>query len=264
MTRLAWDSIGARLYETGVDRGVLYPSVGAGVVWNGLISVNENSSGGSSKPYYIDGFKYQNVPDPEEFEADIVAYTYPDEFEVCSGLTPIGGGLSIGQQRRSSFGLCYRTKIGNDTHGNDHGHKIHLVYNALASPSAKNYNTISDDPDLITFNWNLTTRPILVTGHKATSYFCMDTTKMTPPLLASIEEILYGTSSTAPSLPTPAELVAMFIGWPELYVIDNGNGTFTVSGPDDIVRLLDARRFQFSGDTVFNNGDGTFEISSSD
>lgn len=261
MSVITWDEIGERYFETGIDRGVFYPPVGSGVPWNGLISVNHTPIGGEAKPYYIDGYKYQNLSSPEEFAANIEAYTYPDEFEDCNGLVPIGNGLSIGYQQKKSFGLCYRTKIGNDVDSENHAYKIHLVYNALAQPSNQNYSTVGDNPEAITFNWSITTKPIKTAGFKATPYMVLDTRKITTPLLTALEEIIYGTSITNPRLPSPTELIAMFLDWPTLYVIDNGNGTFTVSGPDDQVRLLDTNTYEINGVTVINNGDGSFEVS---
>lgn len=262
MAPIVWDRVGQRYFETGVDRGVFYPPTGDGVPWNGLISVDHTPTGGSPKARYIDGYKYQNRSSPSEYAASIEAYTYPDEFEVCNGLTPLANGLSVGFQPRRSFGLTYRTKIGNDVVGDSYGHKIHLVYNALASPSSQNYQTSGDNPEALSFNWSLTTKPVKISGRKATSYLVVDTTKTPDPLLADLEAILYGSETTEPRLPTPAELVTMFVGAPTLFVTDNGNGTFTVSGPDALVRLLDENTYQFDAATVINNGDGSYDITS--
>lgn len=262
MTVIVWDRVGDRVFETGVDCGVFYPPSGDGVPWNGLISVNHTPSGGDPKARFIDGYKFQNRSRPAEYAATIEAYTYPPEFEVCNGLAPVANGLSVGFQQRRAFGLSYRTKIGNDEAGENLGYKIHLVYNALASPSSQNYGTMGDNPEALSFNWNLTTKPIKISGRKAASYMVVDTTKTPAPLLTSFYNILYGSSSTQPRLPQPSELVTLFTGAPTLFVINNGNGTFTVSGPDAMVRLLDLNRFQFDTSTVVNNGDGTFDITS--
>lgn len=261
MSVIAWDRVGERFFETGVDRGVLYPVVGDGVPWNGLIAVNHTPSGGSARPFYIDGYKYQNRSSAEEFEADIQAYTYPEEFETCGGLVSIGNGLSMGYQRRRSFGLSYRTKIGNDVNGDGHAYKIHMIYNALAAPSNQNYGSVGDNPEAISFNWSISTKPVKTVGYKASPYMVVDTRKVTEPLLGALEEILYGTSLTAPRLPSPTELVALFTDWPSIYIVDNGDGTFTASGPDDQIRFANPHMFEFTGDTVINNGDGSFEIS---
>lgn len=262
MSRLAWDGVGQRFFETGVDRGVFYPKVGDGVPWNGLISVNETPSGGEAQAFYIDGYKYQNVAAPEEYEADIEAFTYPDEFEQAAGLWALGNGLSIGYQKKTSFGMSYRTKIGNDVALDRLGHKIHMVYNLLAAPSNKNYQTVGANPDPLTFNWNVTTKPVKVAGYKATAYMVVDSTKVAPPLLEDLEDILYGTESTAPRLPTPTELISLFVGAPTLFVTDHGNGLFTVSGPDSMVRLVDPYTFELTGTTIVNNGDGSFSATS--
>lgn len=262
MTKLAWGTAGERLYETGVDRGVLYPNSGAGVAWNGLIAINETASGGEAKSYYLDGYKYQNRATPEEFQATIEAFTYPNEFEQCNGITSLGYGLFLTQQRRTSFGLCYRTKVGNDVEGDTHGYKLHLIYNALASPTDRKYASISDTPEAMAFSWSITTKPMTMQGHRATPHLIVDTTQITPTLLASIESILYGSADTIPRLPLPSEIITLFTGWPTLQVIDNGDGTFTVYGPDDVVKLINSNTFQITSDTVVNNGNGSFNVTS--
>lgn len=262
VTRLSWDRVGQRFFETGLDRGVLYPPTGDGVPWNGLIAVNENPTGGEARPYYIDGYKFQNRSSPEEFQATIEAYTYPDEFNACLGMPNLGSGLYISGQKKKSFGLCYRTKIGSDLDGDNVGYKIHLVYNALVSPSSRNYKTLAENPEAMTFSWDLSTKPVKTSGYKATPMMVIDTTKLTTPLLTSLEDMLYGSNTAAPRLPTPTELITLFIGWPSLYVVDNGNGTFTVSGPDEMVRLINPNMFQLSGVTVVDNGNGSFNVTS--
>lgn len=260
--RLVWDRVGERFFETGISNGVLYPTTGDGVAWNGLISVTESPSGGDPQPFYLDGYKYQNRAAPEEYEATIEAFTYPDAFEVCMGNAILSPGLFITQQRKKSFGLCYKTALGNDSDGRDHGYKIHLVYNALASPSQKAYKSVSDSPEAINFSWSITTKPIKVAGHKATSHMIVDSTKVSPPLLANLEDILYGSESSSPRLPLPAEVASIFSGWPTLYVTDNGDGTFTVSGPDDVVSTLDPYTFKIVSSTAVDNGDGSFNVTS--
>lgn len=262
MTKIVWDQVGTRQYEMGVDRGVLYPSSGIGVAWNGLISLTENSSGGDAKPYYLDGYKYQNTVGAEEFGATIEAYTYPDEFMQCDGTASLGGGLFATQQRRVPFGLAYRTRIGNDVDATAHGFKIHLVYNAVVAPASKGFASLSDTPDPINFSWAITTRALRVTGLKPVSHMVIDSTKVTAPLLSALLTILYGSDTAAPRLPLPAEVVTLFAAWPTLYVVDNGNGTFTVSGPDDIVHLIDAATFQIIAATAVDNGNGSFTVTS--
>jgi hypothetical protein len=211
MSKLVWDQTGERFYETGVKMGVLYPqSNGAypkGVAWNGLTAVTESPSGAEASPLYADDIKYLNLMSNEEFGASIEAYTYPEEFAECDGSATIAAGVYIGQQTRKTFGLCYRTVLGNDTDNNDHGYKLHLVYGALAAPSEKPYSTINDSPEAITFSWELTTTPVAVTGHKPTACVTIDSTKVAPASLKALEDILYGTESEEARLPLPDEII---------------------------------------------------------
>lgn len=214
MAKLVWNEAGKRLYETGVDRGVLYVSDGSGgyqkgVVWNGLVSVNESPSGAEATPLYAGNVKYVELMSNEEFGASIEAYTYLEEFEQCDGSAELADGITIGQQPRKSFGLCYRTKIGNDTAGDEHGYKIHLIYGAKAAPTEKSYTTINDSPEAITFSWEITTTPIEVAGHKPTATLTIDSTKVTPTALTAIETKLYGDTTGEATLPTPAEILAL-------------------------------------------------------
>lgn len=210
MSKLTWDASGERLYETGVKQGVLYVMdnnvYGNGVAWNGLTAITESPSGAESTPLYADDIKYLDLRSTEEFGATIEAYTYPDEFAACDGSASLADGVSIGQQARKMFGLCYRTTVGNDTDGTDHGYKLHLIYGATASPSEKAYETINDSPEAITFSWEITTTPVSVTGFKPTASITIDSTKADPTCLASLEEKLYGGTSTEPTLPLPDEV----------------------------------------------------------
>ena len=211
MSKIVWDKTGERLYETGVENGVLYPmqdngKYTLGVAWNGLISVTESPSGAEASPIYADNIKYLNLISTEEFGATIEAYTYPDEFALCDGSAQLGEGVSIGQQKRKTFGLLYKTSIGNDVDGADHGYKLHLIYGALAAPSEKAYSTINDSPEAITFSWELTTTPVQVSGFKPTASLTIDSTKVDKSKLTLIENILYGTESTTARLPLPDEI----------------------------------------------------------
>lgn len=217
MTALAWDAIGDHLYETGVDRGVLYiPNESGvyeeGVAWNGLVSVTESPSGAEANAQYADNIKYLNLYSAEEFGATLEALTYPEEWNQFDGLATPEVGVYVGQQARRSFGLCYRTLIGNDVDGQEYGYKLHLIYGATASPSEKAYTTVNDSPEAITFSWEIATVPVPVTGLKPTSIITIDSTKVDAGALASLEELLYGTVSTDPSLPTPDEVIALFGG----------------------------------------------------
>ena len=196
---LNWDQTGEKVYETGTDRGVLFPmsgtSYGAGVAWNGLTAVTETPSGAEPTDLYADNIKYVSIRSAEEFGGTIEAYTYPDEFGQCDGSAELATGVQIGQQARKAFGLAYRSKIGNDVAGNDYGYKIHLIYGATVSPSEKGYATINDSPDAITFSWEFTTTPVAIEGFKPTAIITIDSTKADADKLASFEQILYGTAA---------------------------------------------------------------------
>ena len=223
LTPITWDDTGKRFYETGVDHGVLYVynSVTSkyenGVAWNGLTAVTESPSGAEPTALWADNIKYANLVSAEEFGGTIEAYTYPDEFMACDGFAKIsaeGAGIVVGQQNRTTFGMAYRTLIGNDTESTDHGYKIHLLYGCLASPSEKAYATVSDSPEAITFSWEFTTTAINVPGMKATACITIDSRTVDPTVLQKIEDALYGTNKSttnvaeSPYLPTPTELIA--------------------------------------------------------
>ena len=216
MAKLVWDKTGDRLYETGVKNGVLYiPTAGVyskGVAWNGLTAVTESPSGAEATALYADDTKYLSLMSTEEFGATIEAYTYPDEFAACDGSAELADGVMIGQQKRSTFGLCYKTTIGNDTEGNDHGYKLHIIYGAQAKPSERAYATINDSPEAITFSWEITTTPVNVTGAKPTASLVIDSTKADPSKLAALEDILYGKDGepgNEPRLPLPDEIKSL-------------------------------------------------------
>lgn len=211
MSKLVWDQSGKRLYETGVDHGVLYPIqtdgvYSKGVAWNGLTAVTESPSGADVNDIYADNMKYLGLVGAEKFGATVEAYTYPDEFAECDGSVELVKGATIGQQNRKVFGMVYRTVIGNDVDGNEHGYKLHLIYGATAAPSEKAYNTINEDPEAITFSWELSTTPVNVTGHKPTASLTIDSTKADPTKLAELEKILFGDTEIEPRLPLPDEI----------------------------------------------------------
>lgn len=215
MTKLIWDQLGERLYETGVDRGVLYlpDNTGAyveGHAWNGLTTVTESPAGAESNPQYADNIKYLNLLSAETFGGTIEAFTYPDEFGQCDGTVEPSPGIFLGQQGRRAFGLSYRSRVGNDLDGTEHGYKIHLVYGALASPSEKAYGTINDSPAAIAFSWAISTTPVSVDGHKPTALLVIDSTKVDADNLAALEAILYGTIGDDPRLPLPDEVITLF------------------------------------------------------
>lgn len=214
MSKLVWDQSGKRLYETGVDHGVLYPIqtggvYSKGVAWNGLTAVTESPSGADVNDIYADNMKYLGLVGAEKFGATVEAYTYPDEFAECDGSVELVKGATIGQQNRKVFGMVYRTVIGNDVDGNEHGYKLHLIYGATAAPSEKAYNTINEDPEAITFSWELSTTPVNVTSHKPTASLTIDSTKADPTKLAELEKILFGDTETEPRLPLPDEIAQL-------------------------------------------------------
>lgn len=214
MSKIVWDNVGERYYETGVNKGVLYlmDSTGAyknGVAWNGLTSITESPSGAESTALYADDIKYLNLVSAEEFSATIEAYTYPDEFAECDGSASLVEGVMIGQQVRKTFGLCYRTTMGNDVQGNGYGYKLHLIYGCSAAPSEKAYSSINDSPEAITFSWEINTTPVNVTGHKPTALITIDSTKVDPTKLAALEEKLYGSDSEDPQMLLPDEIKAL-------------------------------------------------------
>lgn len=210
MTNLiSWDDSGKRYFETGIDHGVLYPvdpddgTYPKGYAWNGLVSVTESPSGAESNPQYADNIKYLNLLSAEEFGCTIEAFTYPDEFAVCDGTEIAVAGVLVGQQPRKPFGLCYRTKVGNDLEGNEAGYKLHLIYGALASPSEKAYNTISESPEAITFSWEVTTTPVTMTGKSAVASLVIDSRTADEDALEALEVILFGVAADPDATPTP-------------------------------------------------------------
>lgn len=217
MAKIVWDESGKRIYETGVRNGVLYlqDAQGAytkGVAWNGLTAVTESPSGAEPTALYADDIKYLELFSAEEFGATIEAYTYPAEFEKCDGSASLGTGVTIGQQDRATFGLCYRTVLGNDVKGSEFGYKLHLIYGAKAKPSEKGYQTINDSPEAITFSWEISTTPVNVAGFKPTACVTIDSTKIEPAKLAQIEALLYGGEATEAKLPLPDEIAQIVKG----------------------------------------------------
>lgn len=211
MAALTWDDIGKRIYETGTDRGVLFPiqtggEYNKGVAWNGLSAVTQSPSGAEPTAVYADNIKYVNLMSAEEFAATVEAYTYPDEFAECDGSATLVKGVTVGQQKRKMFGLSYRTVIGNDVDGEDHGYKIHLIYGCMAKPTEKGYKTIGDSPEAINFSWELSTTPVPVDGMRPTAHLEIDSTKCDPTKLAAFEKILYGDADAEPRLPLPNEV----------------------------------------------------------
>ena len=212
MSKLIWDKSGERMYETGVQKGVLYTKdndTWKGVAWNGLTAVTESPSGAEATALYADDIKYLNLTSAEEFGGTIEAYMYPDEFKPCVGESELTAGVTIGQQARKAFGFCYRTALGNDTDGTEHGYKLHIIYNALASVSEKAYTTVNDSPEAITFSWEFSTTPVEVEGFKPTALVTIDSTKIDKSKLEALEAKLYGDESAEPTLPMPNEIITL-------------------------------------------------------
>lgn len=238
MTKLLWDVVGERTYETGVDRGVLYVratdgTYPTGVAWNGLTTITEAPTGAAVTPQYADNIKYLNLVSVEQFDGTVEAFTYPEEFAACDGTQEPEIGVAIGQQTRKVFGLCYRTRKGNDVAGTDLGYKVHLVYGALAAPSQKAYATVNDTPAAIAFNWAISTVPVDVPGFKPSATLTLDSTKVDATALAALELILYGDVGVNPRLPLPTEVLALFSGTittitPTVPTYVNGTHTLTI------------------------------------
>lgn len=215
MAVIQWDAQGSHTYETGIDHGVLYPfdnsskSYTNGVAWNGLTGVTESPEGGEPEDLWADNIKYLSLPSTESMGLTITAYTYPKEFYACDGSVSIAEGIVIGQQNRATFGLSYRTYFGNDTEGNKHGYKLHLVYGCTCSPSDKDYSTVNDSPEAVEFSWDVKTTPVPVSGQQPTASVIIDSTLIDADALAAIEEALYGTASAAPYLPLPDKILEL-------------------------------------------------------
>lgn len=243
MAKLIWGALGDRFYESGVDRGVLYPNGVPGVAWNGLVAVREGVSGGAARPYYFDGFKYINLAEAEEFVATLEAYSSPAEFAACDGTAQISNGLFVTQQPRRHFGLCYRTRVGNALDG-DLGYKIHLVYNALAAPSARENTTLGSSAEATRFSWEISTYPPSISGYKPTAHLVVDSRRTPKLLLAALEDILYGTDSAQPDLPTVQEITELFAS----------------PGPVSRTNLLVSPRFTQGFTVAATGGSATHEV----
>ena len=253
MTKVAWDQTGERFYEAGTDRGVLHVD-DVGHPWNGLVSVEQSPSGGDPEIYYQDGLPYVAASNAEEFKGTIEAYTYPNAFAACDGSQELAQGLYIGQQDRKSFGLSYRTLVGNDVQELEHAYKLHIVYNCMASPTNRAYKTLEDSTNPDTFKWSISTRPVMFEdvafGIKYGAHVTLDSREVYPWAMAAVEDVLYGTDETEPHLPTPQELLDLFVDNALLKITDNGDGTWTAEGPDSIISILDDGRFTINWDSA--------------
>jgi hypothetical protein len=245
--RLTWDKPGEKFYELGCDRGVLYPPSGVGVAWSGLISIDESPQSSETRSYYLDGVMYLQVPGAEEFQATINAVHRPAEFSECDGIAPGLNGLMVMQQRRRPFGLCYRTLVGNDLKGAAYSYRIHLVYNALTIPSARSYSSMGSSVNVARYSWQISALPPEVPGYRNSAHLIIDSATAPADLLTQLEDILYGTAEIAPRLPTPQEIFDLGFGFT---VIDFGDGTFSVTGPDEFVFLSDPDTYSITSPTI--------------
>jgi hypothetical protein len=252
MTALAWDKTGERIYQTGVDRGVLYLQDGRAVAWNGLTSVEEDPSPELSQ-FYLDGVKYLQSVAPGDFSGQLKAFTYPDEFDSVQGVESIVSGLAYHDQSFQSFGLSYRTLIGNDLDGTDHGYRIHVLYDLMAIPSSVAFESLKDQSSPSEFSWSLSGTPVLVDKHRPTVHISIDTRTADPGLVATLEQILYGSPTSNARLPSIPEIDALFGSLGTLLIIDNGDGTWTaIDSADNYITMLDDTTFQI------DNADATF------
>lgn len=258
MTKLEWGASGTRFFEAGTDRGVLYLPGMAGVPWNGLTGVKEAPSGGDPVPYYLDGQKYQNISSSEEYAATVEAFSSPMEFDVCDGTASVHNGLFITQQPRKPFSLSYRTKIGNDVDGLDHGYKIHLVYNALASPANYENTTISDTAEPLKLSWDISTIPVSVYGHKSSAHLILDSRYTDPVLMTIMEDTLYGNDVQDPSIPEAQAIANLYSLYGDLIITPLALGEYDAKGGP--VQIDGPATFTIDDESVTDNGDGSFTI----
>lgn len=261
MPRLTWGSTGTRYFETGIDRGVLYVGKKAGVAWNGLTGVDESPSGGETEAYYIDGVKYLQTSASEEYAATISAFSSPVEFDECDGTLQPRPGLFLNQQRRKTFSLSYRTMIGNDVSA-EHGYKLHIVYNALAEPSQRSYETAGENVEPSDLSWSITTKPPVLDGYRRTAHITIDSRYTDPRVLSDIEDVLYGTDEFLARIPDFEELIVLFDAYLQFEVVDNGDGTATIVGPETAVQYLEPTLAQLTWETVVPIDEDTYSVSS--
>lgn len=259
MTKLTWGAAGERIFETGVDRGVLYVAGQSGVPWNGIKAIREIVTGGEPKGDYIDGVKYSNYSGTEDFAASIEAFSSPPEFAACDGRSKIAPGLYATQQKRKNFHLAYRTKVGDDISGADAGYKLHLIYNALASTPARDNNTVNASPDTLSLVWDITTKPHIGNGFIPTAHFVIDINDLGRYQRETIENMLYGTETEEPYMPPISTIVALFNEPPlDLYITNVDQYKYTAEGRG--VTLLPGNVFAINDPSVTDNGDNTFTI----
>jgi hypothetical protein len=257
MAKLSWDANGERIYGAGVDRGVFYPSFGPGIAWSGLVAVNEVPSGKGEIVYFIDGEKKRNRITLDSFAATIEAFTYPDEFDEYDGFDGMWR-----QQSRKAFNFSYRTLIGDGWEGLSRGYNLHLVYNAMATPSARDYETLDENIDPITFGWDISTKAERIPDLAPTAHILVDTTTAHPWTVAALEDILYGTDGSTPRMPSIEEVIEVFESNAILRIIDHGDGTWTATGPDEYIQMIDGITFEITYPTAEYIDEDTYQITS--
>lgn len=260
MTSLVWDQAGSRFYESGLDRGVLYLPDGSGVPWNGLISVSESAPETNASQIYFDGIKYADVLALGNFSASLKAYTYPDEFLELEGILEVGNGLFVTNQQPIRFGLSYRVKISNDI--DDQGYKIHVLYNLIATPVQINYQTNSSESEAIEFEWAITSIPDEIPGFRPTAHLIFDTRYMGALLIQDIETTLYGDDFNDAKLPSISTLTSFIGEWVIIRITDNYDGTWTATGPDNLITMLDSTTFQIIQSNAIYLDENTYRVSS--
>ena len=264
MPRLEWGQAEQRTYQRGIDRGVLYPSTGAGVAWNGLTNVVEEAVGAAVTPHYYDGIKYLDEHVPGDYAATLTAITYPDEFVKYEGVRDFGYiGLRVSDQEVDDyFGLSYRTRVGNAAQGDDHGYKLHLLYNLTALPENKSYATINNTGALTPFSWRITGVPVYIPNARPTVHITIDTTKLGQAVVTDIEDILYGDPWRTARMPTPEELIFIIDNWEPLVITDHGDGTWSATGSDTDIRMLSGEEpiFWIEGDSAYMLDNYTYRI----
>lgn len=254
MTSIIHNSLQDRIFETGLDRGVLYPTFGAGVAWNGLISVEESTDDADSDGLYYDGYKYETFHTTGEFVASIEAYTYPREFQQQLGY--------LTAQGRPTFGLSYRTLVGSALHGDDYAYKIHLVYNAMVSPSSSDNLSLGEEVEPNVFNWDISTKPVKIPGYKASSHFVIDSRLAYPWVIEALEKIIYGTETEDPRLPRVPELIELFESGSILRITDHGDGSWSAEGPDEAITMIDSTTFEIDWPSAVFVADDAYTIQS--
>lgn len=259
--RITWSDPASRIYEVGLDRGVLYLNDGRAIPWNGLTSVDENSSD-SAAAYYIDGRPFLHLPKPKEFSATIKAFTYPDEFAEVMGIAEITDGMYLDSQMGDSFGLSYRTLIGSMNKGQAEGYKIHLIYNATVGQPGRAYSTLTDEVNPIDLEWDIQAVPVPIEGYRATAHIMIDTRHMDPDKLAAIELLLYGDEDTTGTLPDPQIIFDSLTYGDAIIIIDNGDGTWEAQGSYKNIYMIGDGIFQIDNVNAVDHGDGTYTISS--